>query len=34
VLDMTLRDIERVLYFEAYVVIDPGMTPPEARPAA
>jgi DNA-directed RNA polymerase subunit beta' len=26
VLDMTLRDIERVLYFEAYVVIDPGMT--------
>jgi DNA-directed RNA polymerase subunit beta' len=27
VLDMTLRDIERVLYFEAYVVMDPGMTP-------
>ena len=27
VLDMTLRDIERVLYFEAYVVIEPGMTP-------
>jgi DNA-directed RNA polymerase subunit beta' len=27
VLDMTLRDIERVLYFEAYVVVDPGMTP-------
>ena len=26
VLDMTLRDIERVLYFEAYVVIEPGMT--------
>ena len=25
-LDMTLRDIERVLYFEAYVVIDAGMT--------
>ena len=25
-LDMTLRDLERVLYFEAYVVIDPGMT--------
>ena len=25
-LDMTLRDIERVLYFEAYVVIDGGMT--------
>jgi DNA-directed RNA polymerase subunit beta' len=28
-LDMTLRDIERVLYFESYVVIDPGMTPLE-----
>ena len=27
ILDMTLRDIERVLYFEAYVVVDPGMTP-------
>src|ERR1700745_4252477 len=27
VLDMTLRDIERVLYFEAYVVVDPGFTP-------
>ena len=26
VLDMTLRDIERVLYFEAYVVTDPGMS--------
>jgi DNA-directed RNA polymerase subunit beta' len=25
-LDMTLRDIERVLYFESYVVVDPGMT--------
>jgi DNA-directed RNA polymerase subunit beta' len=25
-LDMTLRDIERVLYFEAFVVIDPGLT--------
>jgi len=25
-LDMTLRDIERVLYFEAFIVIDPGMT--------
>src|SRR3990172_13144790 len=24
---MTLRDIKRALYFEAYVVIDPGMTP-------
>ena len=28
-LDMTLRDIERVLYFEAFVVTDPGMTPLE-----
>jgi len=27
VLDMTLRDIERVLYFEAFVVTDQGMTP-------
>ena len=27
VLDMTLRDIERVLYFEGYVVVDSGMTP-------
>ncbi len=25
-IDMTLRDLERVLYFEAFVVIDPGMT--------
>ena len=25
-LDMTLRDIERVLYFESYIVTDPGMT--------
>jgi DNA-directed RNA polymerase subunit beta' len=29
VLDMTLRDIERVLYFEAFVVTEPGMTPLE-----
>ncbi len=28
-LDMTVREIERVLYFEAYVVIEPGMTPLE-----
>ena len=28
-LDMTLREIERVLYFEAFVVIEPGMTPLE-----
>jgi DNA-directed RNA polymerase subunit beta' len=26
-LDMTLRDIERILYFEAFVVVEPGMTP-------
>ncbi len=26
ILDMTLRDIERVLYFEAFVVTEPGMT--------
>ena len=25
-LDMTLREIERVLYFEAYLVVEPGMT--------
>ncbi|XKE45226.1 DNA-directed RNA polymerase subunit beta' [Halomonas organivorans] len=25
-LDMTLRDIERVLYFESFMVVDPGMT--------
>ena len=30
-LDMTLRDIERVLYFESFVVIDPGMTSLEKR---
>ncbi len=29
-LDMTLRDIERVLYFESFVVIDPGLTDLEA----
>jgi len=26
-LDMSLRDLERILYFDAYVVIDPGFTP-------
>ena len=30
-LDMTLRDIERVLYFEAYVVTEPGLTTLERR---
>ncbi|KAF0811285.1 DNA-directed RNA polymerase subunit beta' [Andreprevotia sp. IGB-42] len=27
VLDIALRDIERVLYFEAFIVVEPGMTP-------
>ena len=31
VLDMTLRDIERVLYFESFVVTDPGMTSLQRR---
>ena len=26
-MDMTLKDLERVLYFESYIVIDPGETP-------
>ena len=26
-LDMTLKDLEKILYFESYVVTDPGMTP-------
>jgi len=26
-MDMTLRDLERVLYFEHYIVIEPGLTP-------
>ena len=26
-LDMTLKDIERVLYFEYYIVPEPGLTP-------
>src|SRR6266576_1689664 len=28
-LDMTLKDLERVLYFENYIVIEPGLTPLE-----
>ncbi len=28
-LDMTLKDVERVLYFEYYIVIEPGLTPLE-----
>src|SRR5882672_11204181 len=30
-LDMTLRDIERILYFESFVVVDPGLTPLKYR---
>jgi len=30
-LDMTLKDIERILYFEYYVVIEPGLTPLKER---
>src|ERR687885_1016766 len=30
-LDMTLKDLERILYFEHYVVIEPGLTPLEDR---
>src|SRR5574342_989049 len=30
-LDMTLKDLERVLYFEYYVVIEPGLTPLKDR---
>ncbi|HRZ15200.1 MAG TPA: DNA-directed RNA polymerase subunit beta', partial [Candidatus Omnitrophota bacterium] len=30
-LDMTLRDMERVIYYEEYVVIDPGTTPLKKR---
>ena len=28
-LDMTLKDVERVLYFEQYIVVEPGLTPLE-----
>ena len=28
-LDMTMRELERVLYFEAFVVVEPGLTPLE-----
>jgi len=27
ILDMTMKDLEKVLYFESYIVIDPGNTP-------
>jgi DNA-directed RNA polymerase subunit beta' len=30
-LDMTLKDLERILYFESYVVIEPGLTPLKDR---
>ena len=30
-LDMTLKDLERVLYFEYYVVLEPGLTPLKDR---
>ena len=30
-LDMTLRDLERILYFESYIVIEPGLTPMKER---
>ena len=30
-LDITLRDLERILYFEAYVVLDPGEAPLKAK---
>ncbi len=30
-LDMTLKDLERILYFESYIVIDPGLTPLKNR---
>src|ERR1700693_1023037 len=31
ILDMTLKDLERILYFENYVVIEPGLTPLKER---
>ena len=30
-LDMTLKELERILYFESYVVIEPGLTPFKKR---
>ena len=30
-LDMTLKDLERILYFESYVVLEPGLTPLKER---
>ncbi len=33
-LDMTLKDLERILYFENYVVTEPGLTAAQGAPAA
>src|ERR671927_506397 len=30
-LDMTLKELERILYFESYVVLEPGLTPLKER---
>ncbi len=30
-LDMALKDLERILYFESYIVLDPGLTPLKDR---
>jgi DNA-directed RNA polymerase subunit beta' len=30
-MDMTLKSLERILYFESYIVIEPGLTPLEDR---
>lgn len=29
-LDMTMKDLEKVLYFESYVIVEPGLTPMQA----
>ncbi|MCW5725329.1 MAG: DNA-directed RNA polymerase subunit beta' [Maricaulaceae bacterium] len=31
IMDMALKDVERVLYFESYVVVEPGLTPLQPR---
>jgi DNA-directed RNA polymerase subunit beta' len=33
-MDMALKDVERVLYFEAYIVIEPGLTAASEEPAS
>ena len=30
-LDMTLKELERILYFESYIILDPGLTPLKDR---